>query len=61
MPSRSARYGIRLLGTDPLPPDCQAGTIAVLEQSDKSLTPVELRWVAAQKIGLKRLPRGYGL
>ena len=54
-------YGIRLLGTEVLPPDCQTGTLAVLEQADKSLTPVELRWIAREKIGLKRLPRNYGV
>jgi len=48
-------YCVTLLG-EVLPEFC-FGTIAVLEQTDKSQTPVELRWMNGAKIGLKRLPR----
>lgn len=54
-------YCIRLLGSENLPADCGPGTMAVLEQSDRSLTPVELRWSTGGKIGLKRLPRRHGV
>src|SRR5579871_3715021 len=54
-------YCISLLGAERLPADYGTGMMAVLEQSDKSLTPVELRWLAAEKIGLKRLPKAFGI
>jgi len=50
-------YCVTLLGETRLLPDFGAGTQAVLEQTDKSQTPVELRWISGAKIGLKRLPR----
>ena len=49
-------YCITLLG-DARVPEVQ-GTLAMLEQTDKSQTPVELRWFEGARIGLKRLPRG---
>jgi hypothetical protein len=52
-------YGICLINTR-LGPDHLAGMDAFLEQPDKTLIPVELRWVRGPKIGLKRLPRGGG-
>lgn len=51
-------YGICLIGRTRLGPDHLAGMDAFLEQPDKSLIPVELRWARGPKIGLKRLPRG---
>lgn len=53
-------YGICLINTR-LGPDHLAGMDAFLEQPDKTLIPVELRWVRGPKIGLKRLPRGRGV
>ena len=51
-------YGICLIGRNRLGPDHLVGMDAFLEQPDKTLMPVELRWVRGPKIGLKRLPRG---
>ena len=51
-------YGIRLIGRSHLGPDHLAGMDAFLELPDKTLMPVELRWMRGAKIGLKRLPRG---
>jgi hypothetical protein len=54
-------YGICLIGRQRLGPDHLAGMDAFLEQPDKILMPVELRWARGPKIGLRRLPRGRGL
>ncbi|WP_297489349.1 hypothetical protein [Acidocella sp.] len=51
-------YGICLIGRARLGPDHLVGMDAFLEQPDKTLIPVELRWMRGPKIGLKRLPRG---
>ena len=51
-------YGICLIGRLSLGPDHLVGMDAALEQPDKILVPVELRWRRGPKIGLKRLPRG---
>jgi hypothetical protein len=54
-------YGICLIGRQRLGPDHLVGMDAFLEQPDKTLMPVELRWMRGPKIGLKRLPRGRGV
>jgi hypothetical protein len=51
-------YGVCLIGRHRLGPDHLTGMDAFLEQPDKMLIPVELRWSRGPQIGLKRLPRG---
>jgi hypothetical protein len=50
-------YGICLIGHTRLGPEHLAGMDAYLEQPDKVLISVELRWARGPKVGLKRLPR----
>jgi hypothetical protein len=51
-------YGICLIGQTKLAPAHLVGMDAMLEQPDRVLVPVELRWIRGPRIGLKRLPRG---
>ncbi len=51
-------YCIQLLHVRGLAPDHLVGMDAYLEQADKTLIPVELRWRHGIRVGLKRLPRG---